>query len=298
MRKILRYGTLFLIFALLLPLLASGVLAADPAEVTRAAWISQLVDTFSMTVDDTTAMPDNYYSDLTEDMPCYEDILLAVEFGVIDLEAGQPFRPDDPATREFPAHTLNFCLGFQPGDAETSIGDSQALTYPEDVQIALARGWLAPVNGNFLPEQPLTAAEAETMLQDARQVLEETAAGIGGENSYSFAAGVIVIPADTEVQWEEGGFLTLRGYTGTLAVGDIFGISVEGYPIAYRAEAVEAQSDGSLRVETSFEGTEDAIASISYTGSLEADLASFEAAGETTYYITALRRTARGKCSC
>ena len=87
MRKILRYGTLFLIFALLLPLLASGVLAADPAEVTRAAWISQLVDTFSMTVDDTTAMPDNYYSDLTEDMPCYEDILLAVEFGVIDLDA-------------------------------------------------------------------------------------------------------------------------------------------------------------------------------------------------------------------
>ena len=231
MRKILRYGTLFLIFALLLPLLASGVLAADPAEVTRAAWISQLVDTFSMTVDDTTAMPDNYYSDLTEDMPCYEDILLAVEFGVIDLEAGQPFRPDDPATREFAAHTLNFCLGFQPGDAETSIGDSQALTYPEDVQIALARGWLAPVNGNFLPEQPLTAAEAETMLQDARQVLEKTAAGIGGENSYTFAAGVIAIPADTEVQWDESGFLTLRGYTGTLAVGDIFGISVEGYPI-------------------------------------------------------------------
>ena len=191
--------------------------------------------------------------------------------------------------------SLNFCLGFQPGDAETSIGDSQALTYPEDVQIALARGWLAPVNGNFLPEQPLTAAEAETMLQDARQVLEETAAGIGGENSYSFAAGVIVIPADTEVQWEEGGFLTLRGYTGTLAVGDIFGISVEGYPIAYRAEAVEAQSDGSLRVETSFEGTEDAIASISYTGSLEADLASFEAAGETTYYITDTSEDGQGQ---
>ncbi len=295
MRKVLRYGTLCLIAALLLPLLSGGILAADPAEVTRAAWISQLVDTFSMTVDDTTAMPDNYYSDLTEDMPCYEDILLAVEFGVIDLEAGQPFRPDDPATREFAAHTLNFCLGFQPGDAETSIGDSQVLTYPEDVQIALARGWLAPVNGNFLPEQPLTAAEAETMLQDARQVLEETAAGIGGESSYSFAAGVIVIPADTEVQWEEGGFLTLRGYTGTLAVGDIFGISVEGYPIAYRAEAVEAQSDGSLRVETSFEGTEDAIASISYAGSLEADLASFEAAGETTYYITDTSEDGQGQ---
>lgn len=114
MRKVLRYGTLCLIAALLLPLLSGGILAADPAEVTRAAWISQLVDTFSMTVDDTTAMPDNYYSDLTEDMPCYEDILLAVEFGVIDLEAGQPFRPDDPATREFAAHTLNFCLGFQP----------------------------------------------------------------------------------------------------------------------------------------------------------------------------------------
>ena len=81
--------------------------------MTRAEWISRVVDTFNMTVDDTSTMPDNYYSDLTTDNPYYQDILLAVEFGLIDIEAGHPFRPDDPATREFAAHTLNFALGFQ-----------------------------------------------------------------------------------------------------------------------------------------------------------------------------------------
>ena len=296
MRKNLRYGALFLVVALILPILTGAVSAADPSvEVTRAAWITQLVDTFSMTVEDDSAMPDNYYSDLTDDMPYYEDILLAVEFGVIDLEAGMPFRPDDPATREFAAHTLNFCLGFQPGDAQTSVGDSQELTYPEDVQIALMRGWLAPVNGNFLPEQPLTAAEAETMLQDARQVLEETSAGIGGENSYTFAEGVAVIPDDTKVQMEEDGSLTLWGYDGVLVEGDIFGITLEGYPVALCATAVEENADGSLYVETSFEGTEDAVESISYTGSAVADLASFEAAEETNYYITDISEEGQGQ---
>lgn len=96
----------------------------------------------------------------------------------------------NPAT---PATTTRRRIS-SPGTARTQ-KRWQALTYPENVQIALARGWLAPVNGNFLPEQPLTATEAETVLQDARQVLEKTTVGIGTENSYTFADGVIEIPA-------------------------------------------------------------------------------------------------------
>lgn len=34
-------------------------------------------------------MPDNYFSDVTADMANYRDILLTVEFGVIDLDAGE-----------------------------------------------------------------------------------------------------------------------------------------------------------------------------------------------------------------
>lgn len=71
--------------------------------VTRAEWISQLVEAFSMTVEDDSNMPDNYFSDITETDSYYRNILLAVEFGVIDLEAGEAFEPNEPTTREFAA---------------------------------------------------------------------------------------------------------------------------------------------------------------------------------------------------
>ena len=42
--------------------------------VTRGEWITKLVNTFNMTVEDDSTMPDNYFSDITSDMTCYRDI--------------------------------------------------------------------------------------------------------------------------------------------------------------------------------------------------------------------------------
>ena len=112
---------------------------ADAAEVTRAQWVQELVKTFSMTVVEDN-YPDNYFSDLTGDEEYYRDILVAVEFGVIDLEAGLPFEPEAAATREFCAHTLNFCLGYQLNeDSEYTFTESQTAEYPDDIQIAINR---------------------------------------------------------------------------------------------------------------------------------------------------------------
>ena len=86
--------------------------ASQGQGITRAQWIGQLVSTFSMTVAEENA-PDNYYCDISRDDDWYWDVMTAVEFGLIDLEAGMAFHPTDPATREFAAHTLNFCLGYQ-----------------------------------------------------------------------------------------------------------------------------------------------------------------------------------------
>lgn len=89
----------------------SSTLDVQATEVTdtisRAEWIHELVKVFDMTIEDG-LMPDDYYGDIS-DSEYYNDILLAVNFGVIDLEAGEDFHPDDPVTREFAAQTLNTC---------------------------------------------------------------------------------------------------------------------------------------------------------------------------------------------
>ncbi len=64
----------------ILPTFSSTAFAAGT--VTRSEWISRLVEAFSMTVESDDNMPDNYFSDISEDDSYYQDILLAVEFGV------------------------------------------------------------------------------------------------------------------------------------------------------------------------------------------------------------------------
>lgn len=80
-------------------ILVSSVLCVDLTAMAnqinidnRAEWLSQLVKTFDMTVE-SDDYPDNYFSDLSEDSPYYKDILVATEFGLVDIEAGDPVNP-------------------------------------------------------------------------------------------------------------------------------------------------------------------------------------------------------------
>lgn len=137
---------------------SSGDLYAEMTEivdgVTRSQWIQQLVVAFSMEVEEDN-YPDNYFSDIDDSMDFYRDIMVATEFGVIDIEAGQPFCPDDPATREFAAHTLNYCLGFQLDDnAAYTFAEAEDVSYPDDIQVAIDKGWFALSDGCFLPNGP------------------------------------------------------------------------------------------------------------------------------------------------
>ena len=93
--------------------------AENKTTVTRAEWLSDLVDTFEMKVEDDN-YPDNYFSDLQSSSEYYYKVLVAVQFGVVDVEAGNPIYPDKPTTREFAASTLNFCLGYQREKQDTT----------------------------------------------------------------------------------------------------------------------------------------------------------------------------------
>ena len=265
--------------------MVSTVYAADASEVTRSAWIRRLVSTFSMQVEDESNMPDNYFHDMTSDMEYYKDVLLAVEFGVIDLEAGQDFKPDEPATREFAAQTLNYCLGFQlDSDVTYTFQDSPNVTYKNDAQVAINRGWFSLIGGKFCPNQSITESEMEKMLSDAVAVIDGNA-GSGVQNTFTVNSGVLVIPETATVSVDNNDNLTVENYDGTIQSGDIFVVTFEGFPVAFQAVGVQ-RTDTELLIETETnDNTDNAITNIQYEGISDFDLEQFDVAEGATYRI-------------
>ena len=260
---------------------------ADTGTVTRIAWVQKLVAAFDMTVEDDN-YPDNYYTDIDSTAAYYRDLMVAVEFGVIDLEAGLPFEPEEPATREFAAHTLNYCLGFQLDDSTYTYADTADVTYKDDVQVAVNRGWFALADGSFLPQQAMAAAEAEAMLADAAAVLEGTVVSETYNSTYTFKTGVIEIPNGTDVQVTDG-VVRITDCPKTLTSGCIFVVYLNGLPVAYVADTVTKEGNVTVVTATRAEDA-DAFEAFDAQGVVEADLTLVEALDgtELAYYVEEL----------
>ena len=269
----------------------------EPATVTRIEWVKMLVDTFRMTVEGGN-YPDNYYTDIDSTADYYRDLMVAVEFGVIDLAAGSEFRPEEPATREFAAHTLNYCLAFQLDEINYTYNDTD-VTYKDDVQVAVNRGWFALVDGSFLPQQAVTADEAEAMMADAKDVFFGTTVTEGYNSTYEFKADVTVIPEGTEVTVEtaidENGdetgtaVVSITNCPKEIAANSLFAVYLNGIPVAYTAKTV-TQEGSVTRIEATPLATEDAFTSIDAQGVVEADMSQITALGDTelSYYVEEL----------
>ena len=270
------------LIALILVLCSVGALLvpqamAEEKPVSRIEWVQQLVKAFDMTVEENN-YPDNYYSDMEETSAGYRDLLVAVEFGVIDLEAGSAFEPDQPATREFAAHTLNFCLGFQLDQgAEYTYAESAEASYPDDLQVAVNRGWFALQDGKVLPQQTLTSTEATAMLKDAAAVIAGDKVDVGHNNSFTYESGVVEIPESTPVEINEDGTITVVDLPAAVKVGTTFVIYRGGFPKGYKA--VSIREDGQTSVLTVEKVALDSIlSSADAEGRVQGDLADFEPA--------------------
>ena len=265
----------------LLPLGASA-----EAEVTRGEWISKLVGAFSMSVQSEADMPDNYFSDVTADMANYRDILLAVEFGVINLDAGEAFEPDKPATREFAAQTLNFCLKFQlDKDTEYTYNEAEEVSCPDDIQVAVNRGWFVLYGDDFLPKRSITAAEAEAMLADAKSVLSKENIDKDYDSKYQFADNVKVIPSTADVSISTDYTVTVTGYECGVNAGDVFVAYSAGIPVVLKAIDVKTDADVTT-ITADADDAEGVITSVDSEGVAEFDLENFETAEVETYSIT------------
>ncbi len=254
-------------------------------EVTRAEWLSALVKAFDMSVESGDS-PDNYFSDLSSDSEYYDDIILAVEFGVVDVEAGGSIYPDAAATRDFAATTLNYCLGFQMDeDVSYDFTDSEDCSSPDDAQIAVDRGWFALIDGKFSPDTAITSAEMTVMLADAADVLAAAEIHENYDSSYQFADYVIQIYDD--VEFNDDGTITIDSDSTGLSVGDTFVVYSETGPVLYTAESIITLASKTT-VTTGEADVESALLSIDVEESVEADLSTFEAEAdvETVYLAT------------
>lgn len=258
---------------------------ASPDTVTRVQWLQKLEETFEFSVEEDN-YPDNYYADLSSGSEDYHVIMLATEFGVLDIPAGENVRPNDLATREFAAHTLNYCLGFQLEEGSGyTFSDKEAAVYLDDDQIAVNRGWFALADGKFAPEQGITASEMDKMLADAVAVRASAVVDDSHDNTYQFADFVKEVPKTADVSVDENDVVTISGASGTIAQGDTFVVWPSELPSIYVAKTV-TEKGGILTITTGEADTSKAVLLVDSSGTVDMDLSQFEEAeGATVSYV-------------
>ena len=257
-------------------------------EISRIDWVQELVTLFDLTVDEDN-YPDNYYSDISTDDSFYRDVMVACEFGMIDLRAGEEFRPEDAVTREFAAQTMNAMLGFVPETDSYTYQDTADVTYKDAAQVAIDRGWVTVAAGKFLPEQSLTTEEHDAMIADAKKVLADAQIETGKENTCTFASGVVVVPKGTAVSIDVDGIVMIENCPVTIKQGTTFAVYVNDIVMAYKAESV--RTEGTTTYITTADADDGAVLNVDQQGELDVDMTEFIPADEETYVVNGVTVT-------
>lgn len=248
--------------------------------ITRAEWLHDLTILFEMTVEEDN-MPDDYFSDVTSEHPYYRDLLVATEFGVIDVEAGGEVLPDQKVDREFAVHTLNYCLGFELGEDESyTFKDIESVQYPIDAQVAINRGWVTLIDGNFSPRDLISEQEIKIMFDDVEKIRITTEIQPGYDNQYKFTGDVIEIPDGTEVSIGENNEIIIFNSPKEIKTGDSFAVYFHHIPQVYTATSVENR-DNSLVIKARPVDINEVMEEVDAQGQVEGDLALAEPLGNT-----------------
>ena len=270
--------------------MAFSVQAADSTDlvygqngkITRAQWLHDVVTVFELTVDEEN-LPDQYYQDLTEDAQYYQDMMAAVEFGIINIPSGESIYPEKNATREFAADTLNHCLGLQSEKSGYTFSDSADVTNPDNAQIALDQGWMELKNGKFCPDEEVTETEVRAMLKNAAELRKTEDINEDHDDKFIFEDGVKVVSQDTSVYVDENNVVTIYDTSVDISEGDTFAVYMNGLPGTYVAKKVTREGDH-ITVTTSDSGN--VVKEIDAEGIAEVDLSTVEPAeGMTATYF-------------
>ncbi|MBQ8791673.1 MAG: leucine-rich repeat protein, partial [Ruminiclostridium sp.] len=256
----------------------SELIYGDEDGITKAEWMHNLAIVFDMYIEEDNC-PDNYFTDIDSSYEYYYDIMLAIEFGVMDIPYGEAFEPEEIVTRQLAATTLNFCLGFEFDSEENdyTFSESTDEAYADcidDFQIAVERGWFALSDGKFLPDSAVTSDEAEEMLTDAAAVVETCVVDETVENKYVFADYVIDYTEATTIRFTDNDTVVINNTSIELSVGDTFVVWRDGFPFVHTASSI-VSGNGYIVVDVT-DPPEDAIEQVLSSGTFSADLSNFE----------------------
>ena len=251
--------------------------------VSRIEWVADIVSALGLSVD-ADQFPDDYYPDVSATDEHYQALMSAVANGLIDLNAGEDFRPDEPTTREFAANTLNNRLGYIMQADSYSFTDSGDTTYADDLQVAVEQGWFALVDGKVLPQQAADAAELTAMQEKGKAAVANESIDANYASSWTFAEDVVVIPDGTMVSVDENDIVTITDCPVSLAAGQRFVAYFSGIPVPFKVVSVTENGSDTV-VATTDEGTDDAITSADSETVIEVDPSNFVPAEATTYMI-------------
>ena len=262
-------------------------LMAAPANgetYSRGEWVHELVSLFGLKLAKD-EYPDIYFPDIVG-TTYFDDIMVATKFGLISVEAGDDFRPDDPATREFAAQTLNYKLGIINEKKSYSYSDSADVTFRDDAQVAVDQGWFALSNGKFMPEQGVTEAEKNAMFASAKDILK-TKKPVA---NFEFADWVKTLPDSVDVQSRfdpdtDAQTITITGYDGTLASGDTFVYYYQGFAFVHAVDTVSQQGDS--YIVTVKEPPEGAVLKYEYSGTIQPEITEIIPDEESVTLMTA-----------
>ena len=252
MKKLRKGGLWGLLLVLMAFLAVPCTVHAEETSITRVQWLHDLTELFDMTVEEDN-YPDNYFSDISDKDEYYRDVMVATEFGLVDVEEGYELKPEEPVTREFAAYTMNVCMGYVAEENSSySFSDTAAFEYQNEehyqaAQAAVDHNWIALKNGKFCPKQNLTEEEKANMWVDAQELQEFSEIDENYDGSAVFADDVIEIPKSVELtfeEYEDGTYVTLFDYTESVSTGDKVAIWKDGIPDVYQVISAENMGSG------------------------------------------------------
>ena len=228
---------------------------------TRGEWVHKLVTTFDMSVDDKSTMT-NFFTDISGNAYA-EDIKLAANFGLFDSDE-DTFEPDSMVTREFAAHTANYCAGFIT-DETVSFSDSDDIYYEDDAVTAVLKGWFKQVDKEFRPNLLMTSTESAIIFKSLNKVNSEVVIDENAPDVVEYTDSVIQLDNSVKASLN-GNKITINSDDVSIIDGDIFTVNVNGSERVYKAESVSTVKNGAMIVEISNVPMEEAFKSLSIQG--------------------------------
>lgn len=218
--------------------------------VTRGEWVEMLATEFSMkeVSKSDTELP---YSDISDSKYCPQ-IVTAYYHSILPTNI-EKFKPDEYATRDFAAYTLNNCLCYIK-NSNLKCSDFDSIKYKDAVSALTERGYFKLENDRFMPEKAVTTTEMDKIKLLIAQSLEGLKIDENHENVIDVNDDAVII-YDNVIKSIDGNTVTLivSDETSKIKEGSIFFVPNPENVVqmlSYKAESISV-SDGKIIVVTS-----------------------------------------------